>query len=81
MPDLPPGTLPPTSTPRPAGRTFCDAEGVEWRVSEEPFTDYDRRRGASIIFSSDNVVRRVRNYPRDWHELSDDALLALSWKV
>lgn len=50
-------------------------------MSEEPFTDYDRRRGASLIFSSDNVVRRVRGYPAEWRDLTDDALLALSWKV
>ena len=70
------------STPAPfAGRIFRDPDGVEWRVWEEPFADYDRRHGASLIFSSEGVVRRVRNYPADWRELLDDALLALSWNV
>jgi hypothetical protein len=61
-------------------RHFEDADGVRWRVFEQPFSDYDRRRGLSLIFASDIAVRRVRDYPADWHTLSEDALHALSWK-
>jgi hypothetical protein len=35
----------------------------------------------SLIFASESAVRRVRDYPADWMELSDDDLLALSWRA
>ena len=61
-------------------RSFVDADGTRWQVTERPFADYDRRRGLSLIFSSDGAVRRVREYPADWHLLSDEELFVLSWK-
>jgi hypothetical protein len=61
-------------------RSFVDADGVRWQVTERPFADYDRRRGLSLIFASDGAVRRVREYPPDWFSLSDAELIALSWK-
>jgi hypothetical protein len=65
----------------PSARTFVDSEGSRWRVYEQPFSDYDRRSGVSLIFSSEGAVRRVRNYPPNWSELSDRELMALSWKA
>ena len=62
-------------------RVFVDADGTRWQVSERPFADYDRRRGLSLIFASDAAVRRVREYPGNWHSLTDDELIALSWKA
>lgn len=62
-------------------RTFIDDDGQSWTVSEQPFSEYDRRGGQSLIFESDLAVRRVRNYPADWHQLSNAALAALSWHV
>jgi hypothetical protein len=62
-------------------REFMDDEGTRWRVKEMPFSLYDRRRGRSLIFWSDGAVRRVRDYPDDWHELSDEDLMRLSWKI
>ena len=47
-----------------------------WRVFELVMS-YDRR-GPSLVFETDGVVRRVRNYPADWRSLPDDELLALS---
>lgn len=64
----------------PRVRVFMDADGTQWQVSERPFADYDRRRGLSLIFASDSVVRRVREYPAHWLQLSDEDLIALSWK-
>ena len=64
----------------PQVRSFVDADGTRWQVTERPFADYDRRRGLSLIFSSDGAVRRVREYPADWYTLSDEQLFALSWK-
>jgi hypothetical protein len=62
-------------------RSFLDTEGARWRVYEQAFGDYDRRSGMSLIFASDSAVRRVRDYPASWMELSDDELLELSWRA
>ena len=51
----------------------------EWRVYELGPGSYDRRGPNSLIFESDGVVRRVREFPADWRSLSPKALLALSW--
>ena len=50
-------------------------------MSEQPFSEYDRRSGYSLIFSSELAVRRVRDYPSDWFALSDSDLAALSWRA
>jgi hypothetical protein len=51
----------------------------EWRVYELGPGAYDRRGSNSLIFESDGVVRRVRQFPADWRSMSPEALLALSW--
>jgi len=50
----------------------------EWRVYEQPSV-YDRRTRPDLVFESESVIRRVRDYPTDWLELSDAELLAVSW--
>ncbi|MEO8560598.1 MAG: hypothetical protein ABI601_00890 [bacterium] len=62
-------------------RSYVDDDGHLWHVSEQAFAEYDRRRGFSLIFTSDLAVRRVRNYPDDWFTLTDLALIALSWSA
>ena len=62
-------------------RRFTDDLGQTWLVSEQPFSEYDRRNGFSLIFSSELAVRRVRDYPSDWFTLSEPDLAALSWRV
>jgi hypothetical protein len=59
-------------------RTFTDSDGVYWDVREVKNPDYDRRGGACLIFESANAFRRVRNYPANWHELTERALVDLS---
>ena len=49
-------------------------EGERWIVYEV-VSAYDRR-GASLVFESENVVRRVRDYPANWRELPDADLLS-----
>ena len=56
------------------------SEGALWLVYELA-SSYDRRHAPCLIFESDNIVRRVRNFPANWRELSDDDLLALSWAL
>jgi len=70
-----------SSTEQTRIRRFTDDLGQTWFVSERPFSEYDRRTGSSLIFSSELAVRRVRDYPDDWFALSDADLAALSWRV
>jgi hypothetical protein len=56
------------------GRTFDDAAGLEWRV-----TEHEGASGRSLIFMSSSAMRRVLNYPADWWLLSERDLEALSW--
>ena len=59
-------------------RAFTDGEGVTWEVRELKNPDYDRRGGSSLIFESAGAIRRVREFPARWMELSDIALAELS---
>jgi hypothetical protein len=52
--------------------------GVVWRVWEAHIGPYDRRSGPHLFFESAGAVRRVREYPADWHTLPDDALMRVA---
>jgi hypothetical protein len=56
-------------------------DGVVWLVYELPPPAYDRRQHPSLIFESDAMIRRVRNYPAHWRALADEELVALSWST
>ena len=62
-----------------AGR-HVTADGVRWLIYELPPLPLDRRTSPSLVFESDNVIRRVRNYPIGWRALSDEELIELSWQ-
>ena len=62
-----------------SGRTVRTTDG-QWRVYEVDSGPYDRRSGPSLIFESDGVLRRVRDYPAEWRELSDAELMEVSWR-
>jgi hypothetical protein len=62
-------------------RTFTDAEGIYWDVRETKGPDYDRRGSMSLIFESINAIRRVRDYPADWYELSEAKLAEISQRT
>src|SRR4051812_16789815 len=66
--------------PRPS-RVFFDEDGQRWLAYERRFDSFDRRSGMSLVFSSEGAMRRVRNYPANWLELSDSELIALSWNA
>jgi hypothetical protein len=53
-------------------------DGARWSVREST-TAYDRRTRAGLVFESEAVMRRVRNYPSNWAELSDEQLFLVSW--
>jgi hypothetical protein len=55
------------------------SSGVTWMVYELPSGPYDRRQTTSLIFEAPAIIRRVREFPRDWRGLQDEELMALSW--
>jgi hypothetical protein len=57
------------------------ADGVHWFIYELPPTAFDCRESTSLVFDSEKAVRRVRNFPKAWRALSDEALMASSWEV
>lgn len=60
-----------------SNRRLIGPDGQPWRVYELGEAGYDRR--SSLVFESDTTIRRVRNFPSDWRQLSDAELFALSW--
>jgi hypothetical protein len=54
-------------------------EGEAWTVREETRGHhYDRRARPDLIFESPAIVRRVRDYPENWFDLTDEELMAVS---
>ena len=51
----------------------------EWRIYELAPGVLDRRGSNTLVFEADGFMRRVRNYPANWRELSHVELLSLSW--
>ena len=60
---------------RDESRFFTDLRGVRWQVFELICADGS----ACLVFESTMAIRRVRHYPADWRELSDEELATLSW--
>ena len=58
-------------------RTVWDEAGVEWRVRLMRST-YAGRRVETLVFETEDTMRRVRNFPADWADLPDCELYALS---
>jgi len=54
-------------------------DGVQWLVYELPARDLDRRSSPSLVFESEDTVRRVRDFPANWGSLSDGELEKVSW--
>ncbi|HEY9228285.1 MAG TPA: hypothetical protein VIP11_16635 [Gemmatimonadaceae bacterium] len=70
-------------TDRPRGeihrvRIVATADGRQWVVREVPPLYVDGKDGGSLVFSSDHVMRRVRNYPLDWFDKPDAELISVS---
>ena len=51
--------------------------GIRWCVYEVPATAMDRRSTPSLVFETDDVVRRIRNYPPEWRDLTEEDLVRL----
>ena len=61
-------------------RTVVGPDGRYWTVYEFASSRYDRRTGISLIFVTDDAMRRVRDYPADWFELSAEDLYDVSFR-
>jgi hypothetical protein len=59
-------------------RIIVAADGREWIVREVPAPDFDRRQHATLVFEAPDVMRRVRQYPDNWRELTDAELYEVS---
>lgn len=63
-----------------AGRRRVVAVGLTvWQVFEHVPAD-DRHSRPTLVFLSDAAMRRVRDFPPEWWNLPDDALMAVSWR-
>jgi hypothetical protein len=51
------------------------SDGIAWRVYESRLGQYDRRGSPHLFFECDGAIRRVRDYPTNWFELDDEALM------
>lgn len=58
-------------------RVIYDSNGVSWVVREVEQIQGSWR-SLSLVFSSEGIMRRVRNYPPDWYDWTDAALIALA---
>jgi hypothetical protein len=56
-------------------------DGTLWLVKEVPVPSFDRRGGTHLLFDCESVMRRVRVFPPNWYELSDEELFALSLHI
>jgi hypothetical protein len=63
---------------RGAGRSIV-IDDVPWLVYDLPASPFDRRSGPSLVFESEETMRRIRTFPADWRSLGDEELFALSW--
>ena len=77
------GANAPAESARARGLADCrviETGDGQWRVYELDGGQYDRRASPSLVFESDGVLRRVRDYPGNWRELSDGGLMEVSWR-
>lgn len=68
-------------SPTPGKVRRVNAEGLRWIIQEVPAPAFDRRGGNHLVFDAETVMRRVRDFPSNWYELSDEELYELSRRV
>ena len=66
--------------PKSSNRSIVGGDGFEWLVREFENVSAGPR-SKSLVFERPEVVRRVRDYPGDWADLSDDQLYRLSLRT
>ena len=55
------------------------SDGHAWTVCERPVPYSSAQR--ALLFMSDRVARRVKRYPPNWFDLSDEALAEVSTRA
>ena len=79
MADTPPASRQARATEPARFRRFM-ADGYRWVVTEVVAPRFDRRGGTHLMFDGETIMRRVRTFPENWYDLSDEELYALSLK-
>ena len=64
----------------PRTRVIVDDDGRIWTVEQLRAAPTDPIQKPSLLFTTDNLMRRIRHFPDDWHSLADAELYALSLK-
>lgn len=68
------------SGPAPRTRVIVDDDGRIWTVEQLRPGPTDPIQKPSLLFTTDNLMRRIRAFPDNWHSLADTDLYALSLK-
>ena len=68
-------------SPTPGKVRRISAEGLRWIVQEVPAPSFDRRGGTHLLFDGETIMRRVREFPVNWQQLSDEELYELSRRI
>jgi hypothetical protein len=62
-------------------RSFVSRDGRRWLVREYHVRPLDGSAPHDVLlFETRAILRWLRDYPRDWHRLSDRELEAISWR-
>jgi hypothetical protein len=56
-------------------------DGIPWLIYELPPLSFDRVSSRSLVFESDDTVRRLRDFPAGWRSLGDEELSALTGQL
>lgn len=64
----------------PQTRVIVDDDGRIWTVEQLRAAATDPVQDPSLLFTTDNLMRRIRRFPDNWHSLTDSELYALSLK-
>lgn len=81
MADKPKDAQPVRQSPAPGKVRRISADGLRWVVQEVAAPAFDRRGGTHLLFDGETIMRRVREFPANWHELGDDELYDLSRRI
>ena len=68
-------------SPAPGKVRRISADGLRWVVQEVPAPAFDRRGGTHLLFDGETIMRRVREFPKNWHQLGDEELYELSRRI
>jgi hypothetical protein len=68
-------------SPAPGKVRRISADGLRWVVQEVAAPAFDRRGGTHLLFDGETIMRRVREFPANWDQLSDAELYELCRRI